>query len=327
MSKLLKKIVVLGVCCALLGTMNPVGFAESKRSKLESILKEKQTKLKETKSQISKLEEEIARLDENISKHSVELAVEQKRLAAQKSVFKRLMVRIYSKYDVDLLAQILTAGSFSQFLSRLQIVGLILKEERGALTSYTEAKNAVERRIDAIQKEKNHQKPLLEKTSKQVATIQKELDGLLGQLEKLNEAEGVLSYYDGNYGTGRFCNPCPGGKLVNNFWERRGGYYHKGIDIRRPIGCPILAADAGVVTKMKSNPGGYGYYIVISHGGGTSTLYAHMWRTTVTVSLGQRVSKGQLIARVGMNGDTSGPHLHFEVHQNGSPVSPMKYLV
>lgn len=324
---MLKKIVALTVAVTLLGTMSPIGFAESKRTKLEAELKTKQAKLKETKGQISKLESKISSFDDNIAKHSSQLKEEQKLLDSQKDYFKRLMVRIYSNYDNDLLAKLFSAQSFSQFLSRLQIVGIILKEERGALTKYIEAKNAVEKRIQEIKKEREHQKPLLDKANQEIKTIQKELTGLLSQLEKLNVEDGVYKYYDGDFGTGQFCNPCPGGKLKNNFMEWRGGYHHKGIDICRPIGSPILAADSGVVTKMKSNPGGYGYYIVISHGKGISTLYGHMWRSTVTVSLGQHVSKGQMIARVGMNGDTSGPHLHFEVLQNGSHVNPMKYLV
>jgi murein DD-endopeptidase MepM/ murein hydrolase activator NlpD len=117
----------------------------------------------------------------------------------------------------------------------------------------------------------------------------------------------------------------PGGIFTSGYGMRN-GRMHQGIDIAKYLGAPILAADSGVVVLMKSNPGGFGYYIVIDHGNGYKTLYGHMYRSTVTVNVGDHVKKGDKIAEIGNNGRSTGPHLHFEVHVNGKPVNPCRYF-
>lgn len=99
---------------------------------------------------------------------------------------------------------------------------------------------------------------------------------------------------------------------------------HAGIDIGSPYGSNIVAAAAGTVIVAGYNAGGYGNYVVISHGSGISTLYAHA--SSLCVSVGQTVSQGQVIAKVGSTGLSSGPHCHFEVHVNGADTNPMQYL-
>lgn len=98
---------------------------------------------------------------------------------------------------------------------------------------------------------------------------------------------------------------------------------HSGIDICAPVGSTIRAADSGYVT-FAGYQGGYGKFLIIDHGNGVVTRYAHC--SSFKVSVGQNVSKGQGVASVGMTGRTTGPHLHFEVLSGGSFVNPMKYL-
>ncbi len=90
------------------------------------------------------------------------------------------------------------------------------------------------------------------------------------------------------------------------------------------MGSPIVAAASGIVVLTKSDPDGYGYYVVIDHGNGLKTLYAHMYPSTVQVEVGDRVEKGQQIASVG-NYPQLVPYLHFEIHENGRPVDPLQY--
>lgn len=99
--------------------------------------------------------------------------------------------------------------------------------------------------------------------------------------------------------------------------------FHAGIDIGAGYGVPIVAARDGQVVSSGSM-GGYGYAVVIDHGGGVATAYAHQSR--LAVSAGQTVSQGQVIGYVGSSGYSTGPHLHFEVRVNGSPTDPMAYL-
>lgn len=96
--------------------------------------------------------------------------------------------------------------------------------------------------------------------------------------------------------------------------------FHSGADIGLPYGCNIYAAKAGTVRKAEYNKS-YGYYVLIDHGGGQSTLYAHA--SKLLVSAGQKVDRGQLIAKVGSTGNSTGNHLHFEIRINGATTDPL----
>lgn len=118
------------------------------------------------------------------------------------------------------------------------------------------------------------------------------------------------------------------GRISSSFGWRRSPFgkrrvFHAGIDIRAPKGRNIVAAQSGRVVHS-GWMGGYGYTIVLTHPSGVSTLYGHC--SALLVSKGTHVNKGQLIARVGSTGRSTGNHLHFEVRQGGSPVNPMRFL-
>ena len=124
--------------------------------------------------------------------------------------------------------------------------------------------------------------------------------------------------------------PCPSYNYISSNYGYRThpitgkvSSFHKGIDIASGSGNPVLAAASGTVVKSYMSSS-YGNYIVISHGGGLMTAYAHLSRRLVSV--GDTVSAGQQIGKVGSTGNSTGPHLHFEVYVNGSTVNPMNYV-
>lgn len=123
---------------------------------------------------------------------------------------------------------------------------------------------------------------------------------------------------------GKLTQPVPGAIGDKFGADRPGGRKHKGIDIAAPMGTPIGAAAAGKVTNTGYEPGGAGNFINVDHGGGLLTKYFHLSRFASRRS--DQVTEGQTIGYVGSTGNSSGPHLHFEVHENGTAVDPMGYL-
>ncbi len=101
-------------------------------------------------------------------------------------------------------------------------------------------------------------------------------------------------------------------------------HFHTGIDLVEPFGSPVYAADDGVVALVGSSSGGYGNYIVIAHSGGLDTLYGHL--STALVKVGQPVAQGQPVGLEGSSGNSTGPHVHFELRINQRPVDPAPYL-
>lgn len=121
-------------------------------------------------------------------------------------------------------------------------------------------------------------------------------------------------------GTGRFIWPTRG-KVTSPFGYR-GKHYHEGLDIGVHVGTPVYAADTGIVT-FAGRRSGYGNLVIIDHGNGFTTRYAHL--SSYLVSKGDRVKKGEVIAKSGNTGRSTGPHLHFEIRVKGAPKNPFAY--
>lgn len=126
--------------------------------------------------------------------------------------------------------------------------------------------------------------------------------------------------------TGAFIWPLPYTHNITSNFEWRWGRMHNGLDIAAGgvYGQSIIAADGGTVTFAGNDGGGYGNYVIIDHGNGYVTLYAHC--SSLAVSSGQYVSQGDVIAYVGSTGNSTGPHLHFEIQVNGSPTNPLEFV-
>jgi murein DD-endopeptidase MepM/ murein hydrolase activator NlpD len=155
----------------------------------------------------------------------------------------------------------------------------------------------------------------------EVGALAAESASLAASIRKAQAQAAVTSTGTGTPSASGFIWPVSG-TVVSGF-GMRWGRMHEGIDITAPTGTSIWAAAAGTVI-WSSWRGGYGNCVVVDHGNGLATLYAHA--SALLVSVGQQVSQGQTVALVGSTGNSSGPHLHFEVRVNGVAVDPLLYL-
>jgi murein DD-endopeptidase MepM/ murein hydrolase activator NlpD len=152
--------------------------------------------------------------------------------------------------------------------------------------------------------------------------------------EELNPVAGLPFPSSAGHSTKyRLIWPNPTGVITQGFGPSSLGFepsfagfahFHTGVDVASPQGTPILAADDGVVALVGSGTTGYGNYVVIAHAGGVTTLYGHL--LAATVRQGDRLSQGQVIGLEGSTGNSTGPHVHFEVRVNGLPIDPLPYL-
>ncbi len=198
------------------------------------------------------------------------------------------------------------------------------------------AKKAEQQKVlDAAKSNKAAAAQMEQDLNAQLASVRNLIQQRLAAAEAARQAAQQASSDEGgggsddNYvqGTGAMGWPCSG-PITSPFGYRTHPIFgttifHAGIDIGVDYGTPIHAADSGVVV-YSGWISGYGNAVIIDHGGGVSTLYGH--NQSLAVSEGQSVSKGSVVAYAGSTGNSTGPHCHFEVDVNGSPVNPMGYL-
>lgn len=149
-------------------------------------------------------------------------------------------------------------------------------------------------------------------------TIAERLQSTLGSLDQLKIAARKAP----------ISSPLPNSPISSLFGNRTDPFnrrtaFHAGIDFRAGTGTPIKATGSGVVTKASRN-GGYGLMVIIDHGNGLTTRYAHMSR--IMVKVGQTITKGKTIGKVGSTGRSTGPHLHYELRRNGKAINPSSFI-
>ena len=332
MKKLGKKGIALLMCGVLLIVFSCSGlaFAASKSSlqedlndvkeeqddlskqmkQVEQDVKDVQAKVDSLTSQINESAEEIAATEKKIKKKEQEMQEQETNLNA------RLRV-MYKNGSIGFIDVLLGSGSISEFVSNIDIIQRIYKNDMNVLDT-----------LKKEQEELKETKAELKKKRENLAA-QKEEDALKAEADKLTQE--ILSMTDtsSKYVGGEFTWPCPSSTYITSSFGSRlhpilkTWIYHTGVDIGASSGNNILAAASGTVI-MASWYGGYGNCVMIDHGGGIVTLYGHA--SSLCVSKGDTVSRGQVIAYVGSTGRSTGPHLHFEVRKNGEYVNPMSYF-
>lgn len=250
---------------------------------------------------------------------------------------------------------LLDSENLSEFLARRRRVKLVYRADRQILGDLKVQAEQIHQQKAEIERQKNNvallKQQLLAKkaeyeaqleTQKQLVarlnTDKEALESAQAQLEADSEAIGILIQRQMAAGKARLRDPVvlgsgrllypSDGAITSAFgWRRHpllgSSRFHAGIDFGASYGSTIRAADSGTVI-FSGWYGGYGYAVVIDHGGGIATLYGHS--SELYVSEGQTVQRGEAIAAVGSTGLSTGPHLHFEVRENGKPVDPTRYL-
>ncbi len=310
--------------------------------------------------EIAALENSIENTKREISRKEVELADAEANTEEYKTQFKNRARVMYENGSASYLEVLLGAESFSDLLDRVEIVGSIMDYDREVLEQYVKSqdviKNARTEKQSLLDEQLQEEESLayreeqlnilLEKQQVMIDQLSKDeaaANKVYTEAEKKYEEEERKAqeeirrqlaqsgniYYNSNYTGGKFAWPVPSsGRITSPFGYRNHpishvNKLHRGIDIGASYGAAVVAAEEGVVIVAGYNSS-YGRYVVINHGNGYTTLYAH--NSALLVSVGQTVSRGQQIAKAGSTGNSTGPHCHFEVSYNGALQNPLNYL-
>lgn len=308
-----------------------------------------QTELDEAMTSYNKLRSRQQQTEQQIEQNEVILGKAEKNLAERSQVLNRRMRDIYKNGQVSYVDVLFGASDFTDFSIRMDLVKRILNQDLGLIAkvkaerelvlqkkaelehdrvAIVELKKQAETAKAAIESRRNAQQDFLDSAVSERDTNERAYQELLDTSRRIEQMiRSSQAGKGGTIGSGILVWPTSGPITSPFGWRTHPIFgtsrYHSGIDIGADYGDSVVAADGGVVIYADWM-GGYGKAVIIDHGGGISTLYAH--NSELVVAEGQRVAKGQLISRVGSTGYSTGPHLHFEVREGGSPVNPMGYL-
>lgn len=334
---------------------------DSEISKVQAQIDSLNTKISDSNNKIAAKQVELTAAEEE-SKEQYDNYLNRAKMMVERGSVTYLEVLLNSKSFSDLLARYSVVKQIvrydSQKLDELKAIEqkiaaikteleseksnlVALKADETAQMNTLSAKRAESQQIiDGLKADQSSYEKALDSAEKAEASARAEIKRLAEEAEKKAAAAAAARSKSSSSGSSSSAATYSGKYSGGMIWPSSGPVTspystrvhpitgkvrkHAGIDIGSPYGSNIVAAAAGTVIVAGYNAGGYGNYVVISHGSGISTLYAHA--SSLCVSVGQTVSQGQVIAKVGSTGLSSGPHCHFEVHVNGADTNPMQYL-
>lgn len=309
-------------------------------------------KISSAEQQLEEQESKITELKESISKIETELNTVTEKYEKQRKLFEQRLVATYEAGETQYLDILLKSKSLSDFLSSYYIITELAELDNDLISELEEKKNTIDlskqklenekeelativenqtRLTRTLQNTKKMRESFIEKLSDEEKNLQSKIDEINAQYEEVNKQilalaqQGIDSAYIG----GELAWPVPGYTRITSKYAMRvhpiTGQYklHTGIDIGAPEGANFVAANDGIVTKAEYNTA-YGNMVIIDHGGGISTLYAH--GSEILVEVGQTVKRGEAVLKVGSTGYSTGPHAHFEVRINGVTTDPLPYI-
>lgn len=325
----------------------------SQINQLDDALEKVQDELDELNTRLSKTETNLKNETENLK-----IATEKKE--NQYKTLKTRMRIMYENRDTGYLQVLLDAKGFSDFFRKLEYIEYIMKYDDKVLSEYEKIELNIENSVQKIKNDKQNITNIKEKTelknnelqnniknkqqiAKKITKEQNLLDQKINDLKKEDneisrlitqakiKATGSSNNKIYSSPNGRLAYPVPQyiGRPYNDVYGYRKNpisgknELHSGLDLKATYGCDIVSADDGIVI-YSGRRGGYGNTVIIDHGNGLSTLYAH--NSKLVVKKGQRVKRGQVVAKAGSTGYSTGVHAHFEVRINGKHTNPAPYL-
>lgn len=302
--------------------------------------------------EIAEIELQEIELNKYIETTEVELTSLKEKYAKQKKALEARLVAMYKFGNASYLDVLLNSKSLSQFLSNYYYLTIITKTDTNLLKAVEEKRDSIQTLANNLETKKNVlmvSRETREKTqialsnmkiikdkrvtelNEQDLALHQEIENYRQQIQsvELEIKKLALANVGEKYVGGIMAWPVPGYTTITSQYGMRThpitGVYklHTGTDISAPIGATFVAANDGIVVKAEYNTA-YGNMVMIDHGGGISTLYAH--GSEILVSVGQTVFKGTAVLKVGSTGYSTGPHAHFEVRVNGNPVQPLDYI-
>lgn len=305
-----------------------------------------------TAADLRKVETRIIDVERELVEVNAELQATEARLAERNSQLSTRLRALYERGAVTYLEVLLSSRSFSDFMNRFLVLRTVVNHDITVYHAVQEEKALIEQYRIQVEGKQAELMILRQKTASHQATLQAraanrtvllstlnsekaEAEKAFAEMERLAlELDKIIKELQAKYaagvGTGILTWPTPeSARITSPFGWRihpisRVREFHSGIDIGGlPTGRNIVAADSGVVI-LADWFGGYGKTVIIDHGKGKTTLYAHA--SSIIVKAGQTVAKGQVVAHVGSTGMSTGPHLHFEVRVNGTRVNPLDHV-
>ena len=309
-------------------------------------------KIATAETQLEEQESKITELKDSINKMETELNTVTEKYDRQKKLFEQRLVATYEAGETQYLDILLKSKSLSDFLSSYYIITELAELDNDLISELEEKKKTIDLSRQKVENEKEElatiienqtrlsrtlqntkkmRESFIEKLSDEEKNLQTKIDEINAQYEVVNKQILALAQQgiDTAYIGGELAWPVPGYTRITSKYAMRvhpiTGQYklHTGVDIGAPAGSNFIAANDGIVVKAEYNAA-YGNMVIIDHGGGISTLYAH--GSEILVQLGQSVKRGESILKVGSTGYSTGPHAHFEVRINGVTTDPLPYI-
>lgn len=332
---------------------------EKELNSIKSTIKKQEKEKANAQTQVNLVKKQLASLTEQIEQTSEELTQKQLELDEKKvaiyetdELFKSRLKAMYIQRNGNMVATVLAVNTFSEMLTAANTLQSISAADTALLQKLNEEKAEIERveaeiqqKLDDLNASREAQQAkqtelaaLLKKVNSQLSQSEAQeaaaqeaykeakavRDAAAAELEAEYKQNGGLDGYVG--GTWKW--PVPTNRYVSSHYGYRNifGYreFHTGIDIPAPQGTPIIASNSGVVTTARYASTGYGNRVIVDHGGGYKTLYAHCY--SLNVKVGDYVAQGDVIAYVGSTGMSTGNHLHFEIRENDVTVNPYPYI-